>query len=108
MNGIRSFSPHGFKMIFSCKGPKNVWLLGDSSEAVMMRIMEPSETPGITLYKAKSGSSTCQASATASPPQCLIFGLPSGARVRAEVVACLSSGVCSLPFEVYGYTFPKC
>ncbi len=94
--------------MFSFLGPKKVWLLGDSSEAVMMRIMEPSETPGITLYKARSGSSTCQASATASPPQCLIFRLPSGARVRAEVVACLANGVCSLPYEVYGYTIPKC
>ncbi len=88
-------------------GPKQVRIYGDSSQAVMMRVRQPSETAGITLYKAKSGSSTCQVSATASPPQCLIFHLPAGARVRVETVACLSNGICSLPYEAYGFTIPK-
>ncbi len=44
------------------------------------------------------------ASVRGSPPQCLISDLPSRARVNAEVVACLSNGGCSLPYEVYGHT----
>ncbi len=95
-------------MIFLlCIAPKQVRVFGDSSEAVLMRVTQPSETAGITVYKARSGSSTCQVSATASPPQCFIFRLPSGARVKVETEACFANGVCSLPYEAHGFTIPK-
>ncbi len=83
-------------------------VFGDSSEAVLMRVTQLTETPGVVSYKAKSGTSTCQASATASPPQCLIFRLPSGARVKVETAACLANGICGLPYEAYGFTISKC
>ncbi len=87
--------------------PKEVRVFGDSSEAVLMRVTQPSETPGITQYKAKSGSSTCEAAATDTPPQCLIFRLPSGTHVKVEIVACLADGTCSIPYVEYGFTYPK-
>ncbi len=87
--------------------PAEVKILGDSSEAVLMRVVQPSPTPGVITYRATSGSSSCQVSATASPPQCLIFRLASGARQKVEIVACLGNRECSEAIIAYGYTIPK-
>ncbi len=73
-----------------------------------MTVTQQSESPGNFIYKAKSGSSQCTVSSSASPPQCLISRLPSGARVNVTVFACASNDTCSLPYETYGYTVPKC
>ncbi len=73
-----------------------------------MRVTQQSESPGNFFYRAKSGSSMCTVSSSESPPQCLIFRFPSGARVNVEVSACASNDICSLPYETYGFTVPKC
>ncbi len=87
--------------------PKAVGVIGDSSEAVLMRVTQPSKTPVITVYKAKSGSSTCEAQVAETSPKCFLFGLASGARHMVEVVACVSSNFCSEPYVAWGYTYPK-
>ncbi len=95
-------------MLIFVIAPAEVKIFGDSSEAVSMRVTQPSPTPGVVTYKATSGSSSCQASAAASLPQCLIFRLANGARHRVEIVACLGNDDCSDAFIAYGYTYPKC
>ncbi len=87
--------------------PTEVKVFGDSSEAVLMRVTKPSPSLGVVTYRATSGSSSCQASATASPTQCLIFRLASGARHKVEIVACQGNGECSDVIIAYGYTIPK-
>ncbi len=80
-------------------------VFGDSTEAV--KITQPSETPGITVYRASSKFLSVKVSATASHLQCLIFRPPSGVRVEVETVVCLPSGQCSAPYEAYGLTILK-
>ncbi len=96
-----------FYNLFYFIAPVEVRIFGDSFEAVMMRVYQPSPTPGVVTYRATSGSSSCQASATASPPQCLIFHLASGARHKVEIVACQETDDCSDAIIAYGYTIPK-
>ncbi len=81
-------------------------MLDDAPWAVQARFSAPSDTSGITFYRASTEGSSCDVSANADVPYCLIFHLSGGRRYSVEGVACAENGECSSRVQAFGYTMP--
>ncbi len=79
---------------------------GDAPWAVLARFSPPSDTSGIVLYRASTEGSSCDVSANAADPSCLVFHLSGGRRYSVHGVACAENGECSSRVQSFGYTIP--
>ncbi len=79
---------------------------GNSPWAVRVKFGPPSDTSGITFYRASTGGSNCEVSANAANPFCLVLRLSGGSRYSVQGVACAENGKCSSPVQAFGYTIP--
>ncbi len=77
-----------------------------TSEVTVATAASP-DSPGVTVYKATTGTKSCDAPSTGSAPfTCTIGTLSGGTLYRVEVVACLATGYCSTSTSGQGYTLP--
>ncbi len=92
--------------LMSLLAPEHVQTHANSTSTMEVTIAPPNITLSISFYRASAGNSSCEVSANMSPLSCLITGLSSGSRFNVRAFACSSSGVCSAPAVVEGYTLP--